>query len=783
MLPGLLSSPAWRSRTLGVCNSFLPATVSIEQANLGWRQPVSMQGITITEPHALGARQLLSIETVTSTQPLWQMLRGADYDLIIGQPILDCSILPSGQSRLERLTQSAEQYQEYVRAAQRMASARQGLQSHPIDVDRPDRTGPQPQAPSEESLKLLKFSAELHYLNAQVYIADGSLQVPKEVLEVVGDDLHLTAVVGRANVKSSAADMGFDSEAILDAAQHNSGVPVALAVNSEHIGGELSGWREGGKIKLRKPASARLDFTPALAKYCLSKASPLLGDIVGLEEGDTVSLQASPQDMQLPSETVHLRLEPLKLKVGRGQLLGKVLDLVQARDKALSKRHLQAATSAVHVDVTRSGAITTERLDFVIGDPEPGKGVRLVMWGLYDAGSSDMDMVLALPADTLSLLGFKGLNTQAMLPIAVSGSSQQPCVDWTRAYKALATLAIQRKQADAAASGWKTSLLKDVTAAFTKGSKAQDKAEDKRPVRKCKYSAAADADVMAHWSLTFTGIFVLASIIFCGGQKLAPAPSVGHQPGSGPYGRGNYPPTGSPPLTSQLLSFNGTSEFHILQIADIHYVNGSADCENVLPEQKASCSDTNSTSWMTSVLDTEAPDLVVYTGDQVYHDETQNLTAAYLSILEPTVEAGYPFMSTYGNHDCEKEDCRPQLMALDQGSSPNSLSQYGPADLKGIGTYAYTVTGNDGQPAWAIYVIDGGAYRGFGPNGSLFEGYDYINSAQVDWYNQTSRALEASAGRLVPAILFTHIPLPEYDIASTCGLRVHTLLTRAPLRL
>lgn len=59
-------------------------------------------------------------------------------------------------------------------------------------------------------------------------------------------------------------------------------------------------------------------------------------------------------------------------------------------------------------------------------------------------------------------------------------------------------------------------------------------------------------------------------------------------------------------------------------------------------------------------------------------------------------------------------------------SSPFALTQFGPADLKGIGTYAYTITGNNGQPAWAIYVIDGGAYRGFGPGGDLFKGYDFI---------------------------------------------------------
>ena len=54
------------------------------------------------------------------------------------------------------------------------------------------------------------------------------------------------------------------------------------------------------------------------------------------------------------------------------------------------------------------------------------------MWGLYEAAGTAMDMVLALPADTLSRLGFKGLPPSAMLPIAVTGTAQQPHVDWTR---------------------------------------------------------------------------------------------------------------------------------------------------------------------------------------------------------------------------------------------------------------------------------------------------------------------------------------------------------------
>ena len=63
-----------------------------------------------------------------------------------------------------------------------------------------------------------------------------------------------------------------------------------------------------------------------------------------------------------------------RLKLGRGQLLGKALNLLWVQDKTLEKASLQAQTSAVHVDVTRSGLVTTHRLDFLIGSTKPGKG-------------------------------------------------------------------------------------------------------------------------------------------------------------------------------------------------------------------------------------------------------------------------------------------------------------------------------------------------------------------------------------------------------------------------
>ena len=82
------------------------------------------------------------------------------------------------------LSQSAAQYAEYAKAARAAASARDAPQSHPINVDHPERPAPAVKAPPAPQVAPMKFSAEGRYLNAQLYIADGVLKVPPEVLEV-----------------------------------------------------------------------------------------------------------------------------------------------------------------------------------------------------------------------------------------------------------------------------------------------------------------------------------------------------------------------------------------------------------------------------------------------------------------------------------------------------------------------------------------------------------------------------------------------------------------------
>lgn len=65
----------------------------------------------------------------------------------------------------------------------------------------------------------------------------------------------------------------------------------------------------------------------------------------------------------------------------------------------------------------------------------------------------------------------------------------------------------------------------------------------------------------------------------------------------------------------QKLRFDENGEFKILQVADMHYANGKTTrCLDVLPSQKASCTDLNTTAFIHRMILAEKPNLIVFTG-------------------------------------------------------------------------------------------------------------------------------------------------------------------------
>lgn len=117
--------------------------------------------------------------------------------------------------------------------------------------------------------------------------------------QVIGKDLHLAAVVGANNLEDAKDDLGLNigwiaerpakeaqnsetesttgdaetqqaktgSSGRAEAVLRSKGEPTVLSARSQRMDVEASGWRlPNGDLVLRQPATAVLDFTPALAE-------------------------------------------------------------------------------------------------------------------------------------------------------------------------------------------------------------------------------------------------------------------------------------------------------------------------------------------------------------------------------------------------------------------------------------------------------------------------------------------------------------------------------------
>lgn len=92
------------------------------------------------------------------------------------------------------------------------------------------------------------------------------------------------------------------------------------------------------------------------------------------------------------------------------------------------------------------------------------------------------------------------------------------------------------------------------------------------------------------------------------------------------------------------LQFTDDGTFQITVFEDLHF--GEAEDTDWGPQQ-----DVNTLEVMRSVLDNEAPQLVVLNGDLITGKNTfrENSTDYVDVIVAPLVEAGLPWASTYGS--------------------------------------------------------------------------------------------------------------------------------------
>ena len=174
-----------------------------------------------------------------------------------------------------------------------------------------------------------------------------------------------------------------------------------------------------------------------------------------------------------------------------------------------------------------------------------------------------------------------------------------------------------------------------------------------------------------------------------------------------------------------------------------------------------------------AVLDDRQPDLVVFTGDNVRSgpQTADDVWAAIANIAEPVESRGIPWLISFGNHDQDHagDTGIDEVAMLERYMSyPNNINRPSDEGVHGTGNMQVLIYGSrSDEPVFNVWALDAGRYASDTIGGQAIDddglpGWDWIRHSQVHWYFETSKALEARYGGVIPSLMFFHIPLWEH---------------------
>lgn len=194
---------------------------------------------------------------------------------------------------------------------------------------------------------------------------------------------------------------------------------------------------------------------------------------------------------------------------------------------------------------------------------------------------------------------------------------------------------------------------------------------------------------------------------------------------------------------SQELKYNTNGKFKIVQFTDLHYIAGAE------PSKK-------SIHTINYVLDSEKPDLVVFTGDVVVKAPTR---PGWDEVLNTVISRKIPYIVTFGNHDDEAEMSREEV-ARYVASKPYLVNRQ--VKTEGVEGYLNAAVEIKGKTPAIIYAMDSHAYS----KNPRIKGYGWFHQNQIGWFTRESAKFrKANKDSVLTALAFFHIPLPEYKLA------------------
>ncbi|XP_049365687.1 probable inactive purple acid phosphatase 28 isoform X1 [Solanum verrucosum] len=231
------------------------------------------------------------------------------------------------------------------------------------------------------------------------------------------------------------------------------------------------------------------------------------------------------------------------------------------------------------------------------------------------------------------------------------------------------------------------------------------------------------------------------------------------------------------------LRFRSDGTFKILQVADMHYGNGMVTrCRDVLESEFNYCSDLNTTHFLRKMIHIERPDLIVFTGDNIFGSSATDAAESLFEVFAPAIESGIPWAAVLGNHDQESTMNREELMSfislmdysVSQAFPMDPMEQQPMTNIDGFGNYNLEVRGAPGSylsnsSILNLYFLDSG-------DRAIVDGvrtYNWIRESQLSWlrglskrfqgqWKLTDQSVEIPPFPVMnPALAFFHIPIPE----------------------
>ncbi|MHC1750801.1 MAG: metallophosphoesterase [Cellulosilyticaceae bacterium] len=156
------------------------------------------------------------------------------------------------------------------------------------------------------------------------------------------------------------------------------------------------------------------------------------------------------------------------------------------------------------------------------------------------------------------------------------------------------------------------------------------------------------------------------------------------------------------------------------------------------------------------------PDLVITLGDNTSGVFSHFQTRRFVKFMQ---ELNVPWAITLGNHDSEGLGDRNWHGNQYEGAT-QSLFKMGPSNIHGVGNYGINVESPQGDIVYSLIMMD--------TNVDREEGFDHVYQDQMDWYKWMVEGVSKAqygdyapeSGKVVPSMVFFHIPTPEFQQAS-----------------